>query len=115
MRILASIAVLARSLAPWMLPRRSNSTYIFYEKTVAAIAAAVFLLSARMFSPRGVNTSFRKEVCTMSDEQKKMPQQPTKDEPKRWPENKHHIKPSSIKGKIEVTDTRERRDGPGGN
>jgi len=25
------------------------------------------------------------------------------------------IKPSDIKGKIEVSDTRERRDGPGGN
>ncbi len=34
-------------------------------------------------------------------------------------ENKHKGKkltnPSDIKGKIEVTDTRERRDGPGGN
>ena len=30
-------------------------------------------------------------------------------------EEKIAIKPSDIKGKIEVTDTRERRDGPGGN
>ena len=28
---------------------------------------------------------------------------------------KNVIKPSDIKGKIEVSDTRERRDGPGGN
>ncbi len=28
---------------------------------------------------------------------------------------KKHIKPGDIEGKIEVTDTRERRDGPGGN
>ncbi len=27
----------------------------------------------------------------------------------------NHIKPSQIKGKIEVRDTRERKDGPGGN
>ena len=26
-----------------------------------------------------------------------------------------HIKPSDIKGKIDINDTRERRDGPGGN
>ena len=30
-------------------------------------------------------------------------------------ENKSHIKPGDIEGKIEVPDTRERRDGPGGN
>lgn len=30
-------------------------------------------------------------------------------------ESKEHIKPSDIKGKIDVPDTRERRDGPGGN
>lgn len=30
-------------------------------------------------------------------------------------EEKKHIKPSDIKGKIDVRDTRERRDGPGGN
>ena len=29
--------------------------------------------------------------------------------------NKKHVNPSDIKGKIEVPDTRERRDGPGGN
>lgn len=28
---------------------------------------------------------------------------------------KNNIKPSDIKGKIEITDTRERQDGPGGN
>ncbi len=28
---------------------------------------------------------------------------------------KEHINPSEIMGKIEVSDTRERRDGPGGN
>ncbi len=30
-------------------------------------------------------------------------------------ESKTHIKPGDIEGKIEVPDTRERRDGPGGN
>ncbi len=30
-------------------------------------------------------------------------------------ENKKHIKPGDIIGKIDVHDTRERRDGPGGN
>ncbi len=30
-------------------------------------------------------------------------------------EEKKHIKPGDIKGKIDVPDTRERRDGPGGN
>ena len=30
-------------------------------------------------------------------------------------ENKKHIKPGEIQGKIEITDIRERRDGPGGN
>ena len=30
-------------------------------------------------------------------------------------EEKRTIKPCDIKGKIEVKDTRERRDGPGGN
>ncbi len=30
-------------------------------------------------------------------------------------EQKPHTKPGDIKGKIEVADTRERRDGPGGN
>lgn len=29
--------------------------------------------------------------------------------------NKKHINPGEIEGKIEVSDTRERRDGPGGN
>ena len=29
--------------------------------------------------------------------------------------DKKHIKPGEIQGKIEVSDTRERRDGPGGN
>lgn len=29
--------------------------------------------------------------------------------------SKNNIKPSEIKGKIEVPDTRERQDGPGGN
>lgn len=29
--------------------------------------------------------------------------------------DKKHIKPNEIQGKIEVEDTRERRDGPGGN
>ncbi len=28
---------------------------------------------------------------------------------------KKHTKPGEIKGKIEISDTRERRDGPGGN
>ena len=28
---------------------------------------------------------------------------------------KKHIKPGDIVGKIEISDTRERRDGPGGN
>ena len=30
-------------------------------------------------------------------------------------EEKKHIKPGEIQGKIEVTDLRERKDGPGGN
>ena len=30
-------------------------------------------------------------------------------------EAEKHIKPSDIKGKIEISDTRDRRDGPGGN
>ena len=30
-------------------------------------------------------------------------------------ESKEYIKPSDIKGKIEVPDKRERKDGPGGN
>ncbi len=30
-------------------------------------------------------------------------------------EDKNHIKPGDIIGKIDVRDTRERRDGPGGN
>jgi len=30
-------------------------------------------------------------------------------------EDKKHIKPGDITGKINVRDTRERRDGPGGN
>ena len=29
--------------------------------------------------------------------------------------DKKHINPSDIKGKIEISDTRERKDGPGGN
>lgn len=29
--------------------------------------------------------------------------------------NQKHIKPGDIKGKLDVPDTRERRDGPGGN
>ncbi|MBQ8827633.1 MAG: hypothetical protein IJZ90_00635 [Clostridia bacterium] len=29
--------------------------------------------------------------------------------------DKKHVSPSDIQGKIEVPDTRERRDGPGGN
>lgn len=38
-------------------------------------------------------------------------------EPKKESEDKEkkHIKPGDIIGKIEVHDTRERRDGPGGN
>ncbi len=38
-------------------------------------------------------------------------------EPKKEPEKqeKKHIKPSEIIGKIDVHDTRDRRDGPGGN
>lgn len=31
------------------------------------------------------------------------------------PKDQKRVKPSEIKGKIEVPDTRERRDGPGGN
>ena len=46
----------------------------------------------------------------MNDE-KNTPQKP---EPE-IKENKKHIKPGEIIGKIEVRDTRERRDGPGGN
>jgi len=30
-------------------------------------------------------------------------------------DSKNHIKPGDIKGKIEVPDKRERKDGPGGN
>ncbi len=45
----------------------------------------------------------------MNDNDKKQ-----KSEAKRK-EDKNHIKPSDIAGKIEVKDTRERRDGPGGN
>lgn len=40
-----------------------------------------------------------------------------KDEKKKQEDkcNKNLTKPGEIKGKIEVSDTRERRDGPGGN
>lgn len=31
------------------------------------------------------------------------------------PENKNDVKPGEIKGKIDIHDKRERRDGPGGN
>lgn len=34
---------------------------------------------------------------------------------KKNSDSKNYIKPSEIKGKIDVPDTRERRDGPGGN
>ncbi len=34
---------------------------------------------------------------------------------KETKEQKPHVKPGEIKGKLEVPDTRERRDGPGGN
>ena len=34
---------------------------------------------------------------------------------KQDPKSKKQINPGDIKGKIDVTDTRERRDGPGGN
>lgn len=30
-------------------------------------------------------------------------------------DSKKQVKPSDIKGKLEIPDTRERRDGPGGN
>lgn len=30
-------------------------------------------------------------------------------------ENKNNVKPGEIKGKIDIDDKRERRDGPGGN
>ena len=46
----------------------------------------------------------------MNDD-KKIRQKPTPE----IPENERHIKPGDIIGKIEVHDTRERRDGPGGN
>lgn len=38
-------------------------------------------------------------------------------ESKKEPENKdkQHVKPGDIIGKIDIHDTRERRDGPGGN
>ncbi len=36
-------------------------------------------------------------------------------EQKNCPKSENHIKPGDIKGKIEVSDNRERRDGPGGN
>lgn len=42
-----------------------------------------------------------------------MSEEKNKENQKNVPEK--HIKPSDIKGKIEVPDTRERRDGPGGN
>lgn len=43
----------------------------------------------------------------MIEEKDTKKQQETKDQ--------KQVKPSDIKGKIEVSDTRERRDGPGGN
>lgn len=47
-----------------------------------------------------------KGVIKMSEEKE------TKKKPET--EDKKHMKASEIKGKIEVQDTRERRDGPGG-
>ncbi len=38
-----------------------------------------------------------------------------KDNKKNKPSYPKNIKPSDIKGKIEIPDTRERKDGPGGN
>lgn len=38
-----------------------------------------------------------------------------KEKQQKQPKSKNQIKPNEIKGKIEVPDTRERRDGPGGN
>lgn len=43
----------------------------------------------------------------MSEEKDTKKQQESKEQ--------QHTKPGDIKGKIEVPDTRERRDGPGGN
>ncbi len=37
-----------------------------------------------------------------------------KDLKQKEPKDKKHTKASDVKGKIEVPDTRERRDGPGG-
>lgn len=39
----------------------------------------------------------------------------SKNKNQKNPNEKNNIKPSDIKGKIEITDTRERQDGPGGN
>ena len=44
----------------------------------------------------------------MSDEKNMRPENKKDDE-------KKHIKPGDIQGKLDVPDTRERRDGPGGN
>ncbi len=38
-----------------------------------------------------------------------------KQTPKKKGDAKGYIRPDEIKGKIDVPDTRERRDGPGGN
>ena len=38
-----------------------------------------------------------------------------KQKPEIEPLEKKHIKPGDIIGKIDINDTRERRDGPGGN
>lgn len=38
-----------------------------------------------------------------------------KTDKKQKNDSKKYIKPSDIKGKIEIPDTRERKDGPGGN
>lgn len=39
----------------------------------------------------------------------------SKNNNKKQPHSHKDIKPSDIKGKLEVPDTRERKDGPGGN
>lgn len=50
----------------------------------------------------------RKNMCDKKDFKQK-PQ------PEIQPLEKKHINPGDIIGKIDVNDTRERRDGPGGN
>jgi hypothetical protein len=84
------------------------------KKTVlraAANSSSSYIHSRNMNgSPPTKHTKYEKGGDCMSKENTAKPKQGKPSE-----KNKKPVAPGDIKGKIEIPDTRERRDGPGGN